>query len=242
MRVTTSKPLGFTLLELVMTMVILGILFLGIAGFVEFGARGYVDSVARSKVQNQAQFVIEKMSRELKHAVPNSIQTTVNGQCVSFYPIVYSGFYHLDEQSAKTEFVLGNISAYPHSFSDTEKLIINPSRQQDLESSRAVSLSGVHSITDGQYFSLNQLPVQGSVAQRLYVFNSAGKVNYCITVAGSIERNGVRVATNLDTTKSHFSYLDASLLRAALVRLTLVFNRAGEESNFQYDVQVQNVP
>ena len=74
------------------------------------------------------------------------------------------------------------------------------------------------------------------------MFNSAGKVNYCITVAGSIERNGVRVATNLDTTKSHFSYLDASLLRAALVRLTLVFNRAGEESNFQYDVQVQNVP
>ncbi|MFM2664440.1 type II secretion system protein [Vibrio mediterranei] len=134
---------GFTLLEMIITMVVVGILFLGIAGFVEFGARGYVDSVARTKIQNQAQFVIEKMSRELRHAVPNSIQTSLNGQCVSYYPITFSGFYHLDEKLGKTEFVVGNIHQYPHKFANTERLIINPSRQQDLEGRRAISLAGV---------------------------------------------------------------------------------------------------
>jgi MSHA biogenesis protein MshO len=242
MSFSVKQSRGFTLLEMIITMVVVGILFLGIAGFVEFGARGYVDSVARTKIQNQAQFVIEKMSRELRHAIPNSIQTSLNGQCVSFYPITFSGFYHLDEKLGNTEFVVGNINQYPHHFANSERLIINPSRQQDLEGRRAISLAGISSVVDAQYFTLNQLPEQSSVGQRLYIYNSANKVNYCITTSGQIERNGIRVATNIEPLKSSFTHLEASLLRSALVRLNLVFNQVGEASNFQHDVQVLNVP
>ncbi|MGR5489027.1 hypothetical protein ACPV5F_24580, partial [Vibrio alfacsensis] len=84
----------------------------------------------------------------------------------------------------------------------------------------------VSSVVEAQYFTLNQLPEQNSVGQRLYIYNSANKVDYCITTSGQIERNGIRVATNIDPVKSSFTHLEASLLRSALVRLNLVFNQA----------------
>lgn len=65
---------GFTLIEMIMTIIVGSILVLGIAGFLELGAKGYTDTVARQRIQTQAQFVLEKMSRELRHAVPNSTE------------------------------------------------------------------------------------------------------------------------------------------------------------------------
>ncbi|KOO10365.1 MSHA biogenesis protein MshO, partial [Vibrio xuii] len=41
------KVKGFTLIEMVVTLIIGSILVLGIAGFVEFGARGYSDTIER---------------------------------------------------------------------------------------------------------------------------------------------------------------------------------------------------
>ena len=66
------KVRGFTLIEMVVTMVISGIIVLGIAGFVEFGTKGYADSIDRQRLQTQAKFALEKISREIRHAVPNS--------------------------------------------------------------------------------------------------------------------------------------------------------------------------
>ncbi|MGI3026741.1 PilW family protein, partial [Vibrio cholerae] len=91
---------GFTLIEMILTIIVGSILVLGIAGFVELGSRGYADTVARQRIQTQAKFVLEKMARELRHAIPNSLAIstdTASQQCLSFYPIVYSGFYALDE-------------------------------------------------------------------------------------------------------------------------------------------------
>ena len=55
------KVRGFTLVEMVLTMVVGAILVLGIAGFVELGSKGYSDTVARQRLQTQAKFVLEKM-------------------------------------------------------------------------------------------------------------------------------------------------------------------------------------
>ncbi len=64
---------GFTLIEMVITIILLGIvgLFLGnIAG----QAMGiYVDTTAREALIQQGRFLTERMSRELREAVPNSV-------------------------------------------------------------------------------------------------------------------------------------------------------------------------
>ena len=44
------KQRGFTLIEMIVTIVIVAIIFLGIAGFVEFGAKGYTQSIDRQRL------------------------------------------------------------------------------------------------------------------------------------------------------------------------------------------------
>lgn len=73
---------GFTLIEMVITIILLGIvgLFLGnIAG----QAMGiYVDTTAREALIQQGRFLTERMSRELREAVPNSvIVANVSADC-----------------------------------------------------------------------------------------------------------------------------------------------------------------
>ena len=74
------KEKGFTLLELIITIVVGSIIMLGIAGYVQMGMKGFVDSASRQQVQTQAQFVLEKLSREIRHAVPYSFK--VEGGCL----------------------------------------------------------------------------------------------------------------------------------------------------------------
>ncbi|WP_337220318.1 PilW family protein, partial [Vibrio parahaemolyticus] len=57
---------GFTLIELVLAIVIGSIIMLGIAGYVQVGMKGYVDASSRQRIQTQAQFVLEKMAREIR--------------------------------------------------------------------------------------------------------------------------------------------------------------------------------
>ena len=59
------KNRGFTLIEMVLTMVVGGIIVLGIAGFVELGTKGYADSIDRQRMQTQAQFVIVGTYQEI---------------------------------------------------------------------------------------------------------------------------------------------------------------------------------
>ncbi|MGY6298055.1 PilW family protein, partial [Vibrio parahaemolyticus] len=85
---------GFTLIELVLAIVIGSIIMLGIAGYVQVGMKGYVDASSRQRIQTQAQFVLEKMAREIRHAVPNSfaMTNTVDESCLSFVPTLNSGY------------------------------------------------------------------------------------------------------------------------------------------------------
>ncbi len=87
------KTRGFTLMEMIVTIVIGSFIMLGIAGYVQLGMKGYADTIERQRMQMQAQFVLEKMSREIRHAVPNSFHVPTGAtNCLEFMPIEYSGF------------------------------------------------------------------------------------------------------------------------------------------------------
>ncbi|ELA3117670.1 prepilin-type N-terminal cleavage/methylation domain-containing protein [Vibrio vulnificus] len=225
---------GFTLVEMVLTLIVGSILVLGIAGFVELGTKGYADSVDRQRIQTQAQFVLEKLSREFRHAVPNSFSDS--GNCLSFYPIVYSGFYALEGNDI--QFLIGNTNA-TSPLANGLSLVINPSRQQDLVSD-SFDVSG---LTNGAgYFAvLNQAASleSNSINRRHYIFNANGRVEYCFT-AGRISRNGVQVADSVSA--ASFNYLEPTLQRGGLVHIKLTFTQNDESSHYQQDVQVLNVP
>ena len=118
------KTRGFTLIEMVVTMIVGAILVMGIAGFVELGTKGYAQSVDRQRLQTQAQFVLEKMTREVRHALPNVFVS--DGLCLSFYPIIESGFYAVS--GSDIHFIVGDENATTDDLSD-KQLVINPTQQ-----------------------------------------------------------------------------------------------------------------
>ncbi len=250
------KEKGFTLLELIITIVVGSILMLGIAGYVQMGIKGFVDSTSRQQVQTQAQFVLEKLSREIRHAVPYSFK--VDGNCLRFVPILYSGTYY--QPSTKiVRFITGeNVpNGGTLKASDNLRFVINPSRYEDL-----ISNMGSFAITSslpllGQtadefadnrnYYEFNlpadvsHLPSQ-SIANRLYIYTLDAEVNYCLNnTTNMLTRNSVPVES-IVTANSAFNYENTSLQVGGIVYLKFAFEQNDEVSVYQHDVQVLNVP
>ncbi|MGR5302082.1 MULTISPECIES: PilW family protein [Vibrio] len=239
---------GFTLVEMIATIVIGSFIMLGIAGYVQLGMKGYADSIDRQRLQTQAQFVLEKMSREIRHAVPNSFYEP-NGttNCLAFVPIEYSGFYTLNGQDL--EFLLGNDTARTVMPKDSW-LVINPSRYDDLLPSSPQSYSVSLLSKDDGVFKVNGAADSidsSSISSRHYVYQESAQITYCldnnqVTRQDAAFPDPVIVAENVDTAASRMYYKEPTLQRGGLVHINLEFVQDGERSVYQQDVQVLNVP
>ena len=94
--VNKKSTLGFTLVEMVTVILILGILVVGVSSFIIFGTRIFVESSSVDQVLSQSRFAVERMTRELRSALPNSVRLNSDSltyQCVEFVPIEASTTY-----------------------------------------------------------------------------------------------------------------------------------------------------
>ena len=57
------KAKGFTLIEFIVAMVLLGILAVGVSSFLQFGGQMYADASARDQILSSARFAIERLNR-----------------------------------------------------------------------------------------------------------------------------------------------------------------------------------
>lgn len=78
---------GFTLVELIATMVILGIISVMTSKFIVNGFSFYVDATNIQKISTTANFVAEKMEKLIENSVPNSIVISENEKSITFVPI-----------------------------------------------------------------------------------------------------------------------------------------------------------
>lgn len=237
---------GFTLIEMVITLIVGSILVLGIAGFVELGARGYSDTIERQRMQTQAKFVLEKMAREVRHAVPNMFSNDLvfagANDCISFYPVVTSGFYAVS--GADLQFVVGRANVEVEDI-NALSLVINPT--EPTPTNNVFPLNAVSSAN--QVFTLsgqaNNL-VGNSVSHRHYIYDASGEVSYCLInqrVQRLVNRVNIVPISDAGVTGS-LNYTPVTVQNNGIVHINLNFvNQAGDEStHFRQDVQVINVP
>lgn len=86
---------GFTLIELIIVIVLLGIIGTFSFSYLGLGAKIFTDSVGRDQLLNQSRFAVERLSRELRNSLPRSVRV-VNGSnysCIEFVPIIASSSY-----------------------------------------------------------------------------------------------------------------------------------------------------
>lgn len=84
---------GFTLIELIVVMVVLSILAVIGTGFVVKTTDAYQRTQTRALLVNTARQALERMTRQLRVALPYSVRIINDGQCIEFMPIVAGGNY-----------------------------------------------------------------------------------------------------------------------------------------------------
>ncbi|MFQ6371851.1 PilW family protein [Shewanella sp. YIC-542] len=257
---------GFTLVELVTVILILGILAVGVSGFLIFGTRIFMDASATDRLIGSSRFVVERLSRELQGSIPGSVRLSHNNQlqCVEFLPQQASGSYltlpvtaqtrddNMQVFTPKTVLQAGmQLLVYPLSAAD----VYDASRSKRFNV-KSVSSSGA--VTD-IVFDTPVIFAEASPSKRWYA--AAQPVSYCFFATGQIRRygaygyqlsqplppasTGVLMAEDLGNDFSSqlpLALTPASLTNNAIVQLRPRFNLLGESFTYQHQVQVFNVP
>lgn len=82
-----TRQAGFTLIEMIMAMVLTGILAGIVAQIIMGPVKGYFDSARRAVLTDTADLALRRLTRELRHGVPNSLRISDSagnvGSCVS---------------------------------------------------------------------------------------------------------------------------------------------------------------
>ncbi|WP_408900637.1 PilW family protein [Photobacterium piscicola] len=250
-----GRSQGFTLIELVMVIVVMSIITLGIGRFVSLGTEGYLHTRDREQLQSQARFAVERLTRELRNAVPNSLQLTANGRCLSFRPIQYSGDYSNPTLTDITTITAFMTQTTAPQFQVGMMVTINPHKWLDFESGseQIATVTAINKGTaanqwlfelDGQYRFAS-----GSLASRFYTYIQT--VRFCIennsltrTTIDNVgtESAAIVLAQYIDGSLSLFELDHAALARSALVAWQFTFIRNGESSRYNHTVQVMNAP
>ncbi len=109
-RRTSSRQTGFTLVELVVVIVLLGVVGVGVSSLISSSVQAYVDVARRDDLTQQGRYAVERMTRELRNALPGSVRVNGSGgsdavQCLEFVPIVAASSYlDLPVSSAASSF------------------------------------------------------------------------------------------------------------------------------------------
>lgn len=91
--IVNIRQLGFTLVEMVMTIVLLGIIAGVLVPFITQATNAYVDTSARSELTARGRLALERLAKEIRHVVPNTVQELGGGIGVEFVTSKVGGRY-----------------------------------------------------------------------------------------------------------------------------------------------------
>lgn len=241
------KSSGFTLIELITVIVLLGVLVSAITSFIKFGTQIYTETSARDQLVSSARFAIERLNRDIRNALPNSLRLTNANQCLEFTPIIESTIYTdipvLPEIARNTI----NVIKFDQAFDSNWQVIVYPLITDDVygNNDKRYSVASIAALGDERVITLAStvLFAEESPTQRLYFIN--GTVQYCLQNttllrSDSISSN-VLMAQDIYNI-SPFEILAPTLQRNAMVQIHFRFEKNNEQVTFNNEIQVLNVP
>jgi MSHA biogenesis protein MshO len=266
-RQMTSES-GFTLIEMIVVIVIVGILAALGGQFIVAPVTGYIDLSRRTRLVDQAEMSLRRMQRDIRHALPNSIRidgtgqylemlNTVDGGRYRHYPDPVTGGDSLDFTGADSGFdVLGTLSQAPTEnhhliVYNTSSVGISGNAYAAASANRAVVGAGstaTHINLNPSYDFTNSSPYQRFflVDQPVTYACEGGVLNrydsYAIAAAQATPPSGGADLVARNIAGCQFSYDPGASQRAGLVTLELSLSEAGETITLLHQVHVVNVP
>lgn len=253
---------GFTVIELITVIVILGILAVGAVGFISDSSRGFASTVSRTALGSEARFAVERLARELRNALPGSLR--VRGGCVELIPTVGASRYvTLPVTSAAADF--RSVPVDPLPVPAGARVAVRADG-----GAYALSVPGGISppVTVSAPDAVNEVTVAFATPHRFPAESAARRyflvtepVSYCVD-GGALYRYtgygfqavqpdpatlpsavpGRSLIVESMTTAAPFTLSGATLTRNAVVDVDMQLTRDGDAVRIEHLVQVRNVP
>ncbi|MBL0554478.1 PilW family protein [Aeromonas caviae] len=260
-RVRPGREGGFTLVELVMVILLLGVMATFSSQFIGIGTQIYGDASRREQLMSDARFALERLNREVRDAVPGSVRVEdewggaqEQGACLRFWPIATASRYLGSVVSTGLSIVTPSV--LPKKNEDLA--IVYPLASMGLLNQGCLQGSCTARVTDVGSDVSGALPltlsngfVKDSPGQRIYFANQ--QVLYCVRGG-----NLWRMAKSLDDTLSssettrlmaehirpaaYYFYREPAAFNQSEVGLRLEFEQRDERVVFHHKLETLNVP
>lgn len=101
------KHQGFTLIELIMVIVIVGILATMTTKIITLPVSSYLDLQRRTTLVDNAELTLRRMQRDIRRALPNSVRITGSGKVLELLHVEDGGRYRARQDSSPSAFTAG---------------------------------------------------------------------------------------------------------------------------------------
>ncbi len=251
---------GFTLMELIIVIVLLGIIGLMGANFISTAFKGFSDTDIRNDIYEEGKTVLVRMERELRNALPNAVNLAgatdlqfgiidetaldcsslpcVFGQYRDNNPV---GRSFIRDQRNNTGMNGRIISIYNRNWS--------PDFSGPAASLRLYQVTG---IVGSRRMNLHKNILAASPNRRFYPVARA--IRYylsgttlirepaAVNIAGPTLFPGGTIPLANNISSLTFNYQPGTLVRNALVTVDFTISRSGINVTFHKEIQIRNVP
>jgi MSHA biogenesis protein MshO len=257
---------GFTLLELVVAITVLAVIGVVIANIIRQPIDASIEIQRRAAMANEADQLMNRISRDVRLALPNSIRVSADGLSLELLSAPQGGRYRAFTATGGTGDVLDFsqpdssfdiLSPFP-SAPEAGQLIVIYNLTANNPQSNAWSGSNRATVGTGSTFRnvVLQTPMQfpyPSPAQRFYLVT--GPVQYRCQADGLWRYDGYPIQTTLTAPPSNrgqrlsgaldvcqFRYDPGTLTRFSLTTVSLGITREGERLLLEKAIHGGNVP
>lgn len=254
---------GFTLIELIMVIVLLGIMGMMGAEFISTAFRGFADSDIRTEIFEEGKLALARMDKELRNAVPNALTTdnTPPAKAIEFGMIhekemAAAGVFGMYEEPAAnfpiaaTTGTLTEVQAAPD-----PGWIISVYNRNWTDFSTGARLFDIDTVTVAtRRMTFTEQIVEPSPLKRFYVVDRAIRYSWdsatrvlsrawapvnAVTGIGAYSPD-IPLARDVENFDCY--YTAGALTRSGVISIRFTINRKGTAVHFHKEVGIRNVP